>query len=200
MPLRVAIRDTSSIDDHAKLIRQQVEASLRDPDTRRLAAALVSGSYDWVTDPRGNRRVPVVPFHGRYYRVSADGRAPKACHNRDFTCEIVAIWNFLVLNVRYTADADGYDAYQDLRTTLESASADCDDFTIAFCALLRSVGFECAARIISQDGRSWAHIYPLVHHPGQNGWIALDATEDNKKPGWEFPNARAVVDFPMGEG
>jgi transglutaminase-like putative cysteine protease len=89
--------------------------------------------------------------------------------------------------------------YQDLRTTLTTASADCDDFTIAFCALLRTVGFQCAARIISLNGTSWAHVYPLCYNPDRSGWIALDVTENGKLPGWEFSGARAVRDFPMGD-
>lgn len=189
------IVETHSLEDHARLIREQVDRSLKDPQTRWLAAALAAGNYVWVNDPRTGEQVPAVRYHNRAYRVHPGS---PVCGPRDFACEVVSIWNFLVLNTKYVADADGYDTYQDLRTTLETGAGDCDDASVAFCALLRAIGFKCAIRIISQDGRYWSHVYPIVMIPGR-GWTALDITEKGKAPGWEFPHAKAVQDFPMGD-
>jgi len=193
VPLRVQLHETQSLADHARLIAQQVDASIMDPETRKLAVALASGTYGWVNLPDGRGRVvatPAVPYHNRVYRV-----VPKQCPARDDMCAVANVWNFLVLNVRYTGDIDQYDTYQDLRTTLESGGGDCDDFTIAFGALLRSLGFEVAQKIISIDGQYWAHVYPCVQ-VGER-WIALDATEDGKKMGWEFGRAKKAVAYPL---
>lgn len=190
------IEDTSSIEDHARLIQEQVEASLRDPQTRKLAASIVSGTYDWVRDPRTGVTVPAVKYHGRYYRAWYDSHPPGPCPPRDDVCALTALWNFMVMNVRYTPDVDGYDTYPDLRTMLESGAEDCDGFTVGFCALSRAAGYPCVARIISQDGKEWAHVYPLVQI--DRGWIPVDATEDGKMLGWEYPRPAAIVDFDMG--
>lgn len=202
MRLLSRVEDTNSIDDHARLIREQVDKSLEDPQTRKLALQIVSGTYDVVPDPFDGRPTAVVEYHGRGYRLAPPGAVPpRACGQRDVDCEIVAIWNFIVLNWRYTGDIDGYDTYQDLRTTLQIGGGDCDDATIAFCALLRAIGYPCVARIISIDGQHWAHVYPMVQRPRNGGWVALDATEDGKGPGWEFRGRAAHRDFLMsGEG
>lgn len=184
------------IEEHIALIRQVVQTSLADPASRALAAAIVSGSFDDGRDPRTGTSVPVISYHGRAYRGArswADARS--VCGMRDLLCEVTAIWNFLVLNVRYTQDQDGEDTYQTLRASLEGGAADCDDFAIAFAVLLHAVGFEdVIARVISLDGRAWAHIYPLVR-VDRHGWVVLDATEKGKPMGWEFGRARAKRDF-----
>lgn len=184
------------IERHVELIRRQINVSLEDPSTRLLASAIVSGNFDSRVDPRTGGSVPVVPYHDRWYRGAADWVNARAlCAMRDSMCEVTAIWNFVVLNIRYTGDQDGEDTYQSLRATLEMGAGDCDDMTIAFAALLKSIGFEhIVARIISLDGRSWAHIYPIVSVP-RVGAVALDATEPGKLPGWEFRRPAAKRDF-----
>jgi len=196
---RAAVWETDDqIEQHVQLMRRQVERSLADPSTRMLAAAIVSGNFDQGIDPRTGANVPVVPYHGRFYRGAKDwASAKQLCEMRDFMCEVNAIWNFVVMNIRYTGDQHGEDTYQTLRATLEAGAGDCDDMTIAFAALLKAVGFEeVIARIISLDGRAWAHVYPLVLIP-KRGWTALDATEKGKLPGWEFKGARAQRDFAL---
>jgi len=188
-----------SIDDLIMMIRKQIQLSIDDPATRVLAASLVSSSYQFTNSPVTGNPEPYVEFYGRKYYVTPEGHsAPRRCHARDFKCEIARIWEFVVLNVRYTADIDDADLYQDLRTILATRSGDCDDMTIVFCSLLRSVGFECAARVISLQGNSWDHIYPLVKNPKNGEWYALDATEDGKDLGWEFPSPVRTKDFDMG--
>lgn len=123
--MRQRVIETSSIQDHANAIREMVEVSLSDPETRKLAVALASGSYDWEADPRTGQRIPVVHYHNRGYRVSIGPNPPGICAPRDYRCEIIQVWNFVVLNVRYLSDADGFDDYQDLKTTLEAGGGDC---------------------------------------------------------------------------
>lgn len=188
-----------SIDDLIVMIRKQIQLSVDDPATRVLAASLVSSSYKFTESPTTGITEAYVDYYGSKYYVAPEGSPPpKRCKARDFKCEIARIWEFVVLNVRYTADIDDADLYQDVRTILATRSGDCDDMTIVFCSLLRSVGFECAARVISLRGDSWDHIYPLVKNPRDGSWYALDATEDSKDLGWEFPNPSRVKDFDMG--
>lgn len=195
MPLRLQIHETRSLSDHARLIARQVDKSLMDPATRKLAVALASGTHGFVNLPDGQGRLvstPVLEYHGRVYRV-----ASRQCKARDDVCVISNVWNFLVLNVRYTGDIDTYDTYQDLRTTLEAGGGDCDDFTIAFGALLRALGIRVVQKIISLDGNYWAHVYPVAEVNGKP--IPLDATEDGKRMGWEYPYAKTAVAFELQE-
>lgn len=184
------------LEEHVALIRRQIQQSLADPATRSLAGAIVSGSFDSMVDPRSGVSVPVVPFYGRWFRGAPSWEhARDVCGMRDYACEVTAIWNFIVLNVRYTQDQDGEDTYQTLRATLEMGAGDCDDMTIAFAALLKAVGFEqMTAEIVSLNGDTWDHIYPRVKLPGGR-WLALDATEKGKLPGWEFSWPAAKQSF-----
>lgn len=187
-------------EELAALIKDAIDVSLEDPETRKLAGSLASGSCDWITDPRSGQRVAAVKYHRRWYRVAAPGQEPiRVCRSRDDQCAIINIWNFAVLNIRYTDDMDMADTYQDLRTTLETGVGDCDDYTTVFCALFRALGYQCAARIISVDGHAWQHVYPMVRLP-TGKWMALDATEMGNGPGWQYPHIAARIDFDMGEG
>lgn len=115
-----------TLKEHVALIRRQIGLSLEDPATRFLAGALVSGNFDSAKDHRSGQMVPVVPFHGRFYRGASDWEAARSvCGMRDYLCEVTAIWNFIVLNVRYTQDQDGEDTYQTVRATLEMGAGDC---------------------------------------------------------------------------
>lgn len=188
------------LEQHVILMRRQVERSLVDPSTRMLASAVISGNFDNVVDPRTGQSVPAVPYHGRWYRGAPSWEhAAQLCAARDFACEVRALAAFMISNVRYQADADGEDTYADLRTTLEFGGGDCDDMTIAFAALLKSVGYEnVVARIISLDGAEWCHVYPLVQLPTRDKpWICLDITEPSKPFGWQYPNFVAHRDFAL---
>lgn len=187
-----------SLDNHIELIRRQVGLSLQDPETRSLAVAVVSGAFDQYNDPRfGN--VPAVPFHGRMYRGAQSWASARAiCAARDDRCEITQLWNFWVLNCRYLQDVVDQDTYATIRATLESGGGDCDDFTVGMAALAGAVGYHSIARVISVHGQTWDHIYPVIKT--RSGWVALDATEKGKLPGWEYPNPAAKRDFALTGG
>jgi len=189
---------SNNIAEHATLLRRQVELGLNDPATRVLAGAIVSGNFDSAHDPRTGQSVPVVPYHGRWYRGAKDwASARQLCAARDYGCEVTAIWNFVVLNIRYTQDQADEDTYSTLRASLEAGAEDCDGMTIAFATLLKAVGFESVlARIISLHGDSWDHVYPVVNVP-RAGWMALDATEKGWLPGKEFKGYAEKRDFAL---
>lgn len=183
----------NSLDAHLRDIKRQVDRSLADPETIQLAGRLVSGKYDMTRDARTGKVVPVVLAWGQYLRAPDGG----ACGMRDAYCEIQKMWDFLVLNVRYTFDQQEVDTFKTLKETLSSGAEDCDGFVIAFAALLKSVGFQVVARVISSDGKTWDHIYALVGCPHDNPkkWIPLDPTVQGATPGWEYPNAHARKDY-----
>lgn len=188
------------LPSHIDLIRKSATDSMIDGETISLARALTSSSFDQVWDQRANSGtgalVPAVPYHGRYYRGAESWAAASAiCGYRDRMCEVNQIWNFLVLNVRYTQDVRARDTYATLRAALEAGAEDCDGMTICFAALLGAIGYPVKARVISIDGASWDHIYPLVGI--KSTWVPLDITERAKLPGWEFARAAKRVDFPM---
>lgn len=185
--------------NHIKLMRRQVTRSLEDPETRSLAVAITSGSFDSAYDPRTGERVPVIPFHGRLYRGAQSWQAAHVCRMRDEQCEINSVWNFVVLNCRYLQDARGQDTYATLRGTLEAGGGDCDDFTVVFASLLGAVGYPVAASVISVHGGTWDHVYACAK-TRKGRWVPLDPTEPGKHPGWQYPRPAARENFMLTEG
>lgn len=187
-----------SLDQHMKLISRQVERSMRDPETRQLAVKIVSGAFDYVSDPRTGERVPIITAWGKRFRAPESGLDIRA---RDDEAEIIAMWDFVVLNVRYVYDPVDVDTFATAKHTLDAGGGDCDDGVILFAALLKSIGFRVIARVIAtkQDPQSWVHTYALVGVPKDNpdSWITLDWTVARATPGWEYPGVAAHEDFEM---
>jgi len=186
----------SSLEKHLALMKRQVKRSLEDPETVQLANRLVSNRYDYMNDPESGKRIVVVKAWGDYYRAPTTA----ACKARDASCEIVKMWDFAVLNLRYTYDPADTDTFRTVKESLQGGGTDCDDYVIFFASLLGAIGFtSVGARVISEDGQSWGHVYALVGCPHNNPqrWIALDPTVAGVQPGWEFPRARARRDFEL---
>jgi hypothetical protein len=194
--------ETQDIESHMELIRRMVERSLHDGETRQLAVRLVSQRYDAVTDPRTGEPIAVVEAWGRHFT------APDLalCEQGDDECELAVLWAFLVHNVRYTYDPDGTDTFATLKQSLLAGGGDCDDQTIAMCALARAIGFsECYARVVSLDGEQWSHVYPVVglNKDGKGDLVAFDMTVPGKLPGWEVnggPRKRGKNNVLVGRG
>jgi hypothetical protein len=184
-----------NLDGHMALMRKQIEESLKDPETIQLAGKIVSGSYDWVEDPRTGRRVQVIEQWGKRFW------APElqVCPPKDDACELAFFWTFLVQNMRYSYDPDSADLFRTLKQALIAGTEDCDGQTIAMCVLARAVGFtSCWARVISTTGENWEHVYPIIGCPkdAPQIYIPLDQTVAGKPPGWQADFA-AHADFPM---
>lgn len=178
------------------LMKQQVDQSLLDPETRQLAVKLISGSFDYIRDPRTGRQIQVVEAWGKYFH------APqlRVCPPKDDACELAFIWTFLVNNMRYTYDPDNADTFVTLKQSLLAGGGDCDDQTIAICSLARAVGFTaCFARVVSTTGEQWEHVYPIIGCPKDNPtvFIPLDMTVPGKPPGWQVEQVAEVRDFEM---
>ena len=185
----------ASLDDHMRIIQRQVKRSLADPETVQLARRIVSGRYDYVRDPATGKQVAVVKAWGSHYRAPPG----RACAPRDAACEIRKIWDFVVLNLRYTFDPQDPDTFSTVKESLDAGGGDCDDSTVMFAALLKAIGFSVVARVISTDGSKWEHVFAIVgcSHDNPTKWCPLDPTVDGVQLGWMFPNPRASRDFPM---
>lgn len=126
--------------------------------------------------------------------------AVRGCPERDDWCEVQAIYWAFRNHGRYTGDVREIDTYQTLRRTWELGIYDCDDATIGLMALLLSAGFRAGAKIISQDGKTYNHVYAVVELPRSNVTtfnrrvIPLDATVPSAVPGWEPPRSQRKLE------
>lgn len=126
---------------------------------------------------------------------------PRACHARDYTCELKAIFQFTVQNVRYVRDIVGVDTFSAPLRTLQMGAEDCDGHATLNAALAMAIGYKAKVRITSNRGITWDHIYCLVEVPKSSRWIAIDTTlartqADFSRFGIEPPRAK-FRDFPM---
>lgn len=189
--------ETRNLDEHVGLIKRQVEKSLVDPETRQLAVQIVSCAFDYAKDRRRNGdEVAVVEAWGKKFRIPNPDVCPRA---RDARGEITAVWNFVVANFRYVYDPTETDFFATAKYSLEAGGGDCDDATIVFAALLKSLGFYVAARVVSTKSNpgSWVHVYPIVGFPKDNPreWIALDMTVEGFKPGDQYNEIARHQDY-----
>lgn len=195
---RTTVWESEDLADHCQLIARQVQKSLEDPETRKLAVKIAGHRPDSYINENGVA-VPIVEAWGLQLYLPPVGASPCAAQND--VCEIQAVWNFLVANVRYVLDPDGYDLFCTLRRTLEAGSGDCDDMCIAFASLLRALGFaNVFARVVSTDGKRWAHVYPVVALPKSGSIrriVPLDITVAGSVPGWQFKGISHQADYKL---
>ncbi|NJN63472.1 MAG: transglutaminase domain-containing protein [Acidobacteria bacterium] len=110
---------------------------------------------------------------------------------KDTAAEIVAIFEGMRRDVRYTSDVAGVDTYANPRRTLEHRAGDCDDYSALGCAALMSIGIPCRLKVIrTKDSSTWNHIYIEAGSPKDrpSRWIPLDASV-NVRAGWEAPRS-----------
>ena len=195
LPINQRMWTTRSLDEHVGLIKRQVDRSLSDGETRRLAVRIVSGTFDHVRDSRSGKEQVVVRAFGRNFLAPGG----KVCKPRDEECEIEKIWDFVVLNVRYVYDPAEVDTFVTLKETLLMGGGDCDDSVVAFAALLKAIGFQIIGRVIStqDDPDRPVHIYPLVGLPKDNPkrWVPLDMTVAGATPGWQYEGIAQKADY-----
>jgi transglutaminase-like putative cysteine protease len=110
--------------------------------------------------------------------VAIARQVTRACPARDGMCELQAIYRFVVENVRYTGDVAKVDTFAGPLRVLQMGGGDCDEHMIVNAALAIANGFTAKARITSNHGTTWDHIYCMVGLPkGRNQqWIPLDST------------------------
>src|SRR5215470_5150092 len=106
---------------------------------------------------------------------------------KDRAGEVLALFDWVRRNIRYTRDIFRTELLHSARRMLELRAGDCDDLTILLGAMLMSTGHP--VRLVLAGFRknrphAYTHIYPQVNVGGR--WIAIDATVD-KPIGWEPP-------------
>lgn len=145
---------------------------------------------DAAFDPR------IAPTDGgglRDPRMRAMGlEVTRGCPPRNDVCELEAVYEFVKRNVRYTGDITMKDTYQSAWRTLQMAGGDCDDHVTACAVLAGENGFQAKARITSNTGDSWDHIYCLAGVPkhAPRKWIVLDTTLPGNRFGQQPPFAK----------
>jgi hypothetical protein len=125
-------------------MRRLIQKGKQDPEIHELAATIV-------------RRV--APYDGSTAVATAEARA---------------IFDAALRNLRFTRDVHGNEALHAARDIVRLGIADCDDFTILICSLLKTVGADCRIITIATDpDGEFCHVYPEVEINGR--WIAMDA-------------------------
>lgn len=175
--------------DHGVATIQTVErmcelvlASRDGPATQATAAYLAGRS----------RRPPAVAASGSARAGSGEPRALRRCR---------AVWWWLRRSMRFVHDQEALASLLNLGDEMElliqpelvfrmqRPFGDCDDFTMAGCALLLNLGLEAEIVIMAVDPAEpwrWSHVFPQAVLPcGRR--FALDATPHAQYPGWIVP-------------
>lgn len=135
--------------------------------------------------------------------ISIARQVTRACPGRDGMCELRAIYQFVVENVRYSGDVSKVDTFSGPLRTLQMGAEDCDGMSLINAALALANGFQAKVRITSNRGITWDHIYCMAGYPKgrMDRLIALDTTlarsrTDFSRFGQEPPRAK-FQDFTM---
>jgi len=101
--------------------------------------------------------------------------------------EVLALFEWVHDNIRYTRDIFRVELLHSARRMLELRAGDCDDMTILLGSMLVSTGHP--VRLVLAGFRRnrphvYSHVYPEVNVNGR--WIAIDASTD-RPIGWAPP-------------
>ena len=91
--------------------------------------------------------------------------------------EVVALFDWVKKNIRYTRDIFRTELLHSARRMLELRAGDCDDMTILLGAMLMSTGHPVRLALAGfrpHKPHAYSHIYLEVNVRG--GWLALDPT------------------------
>lgn len=157
----------ADIDDKVGYLEDEIQRGKRNKDIAIIAAEVLSKKKDgkWV-----------IP-------------------ERDWRGEVVALFNYVRENVRYTRDVEGVEVFRRPGRTLELKIGDCDDSTILLGSLLGAVGYPLMIRIVGlKPSREFQHVYLAVglppHRPIE--WMPLDPSRP-EAAGWEVPQSRVSI-------
>lgn len=180
--------------DYAAVLRAHNVSSLE--DRVRLIRKLI-----WWGETAFDKRMPASAGGGVHdARLRALGlEVTRGCPPRNDLCELKSIYDFVRMNVRYTGDVSMKDTFQSPWRTFQMVGGDCDDHVGANACLAIENGFQAKARITSNTGESWDHIYCLAGVPkhAPRKWVILDTT----LPGDRFnqqPHFEKHRDFDLG--
>lgn len=94
-------------------------------------------------------------------------------------------------SVSYVKDIKEY--WQSPAETLKKSEGDCEDFTILLGAAALRLGILTRYKVVSTNGETWDHIYPLLYEPSNKTWHAADATLDNIRLGRECQHLTEAI-------
>ena len=94
-------------------------------------------------------------------------------------------------SVTYVKDIKEY--WQSPAQTLEKGQGDCEDFTILLGSAALRLGILTRYKVVSTNGETWDHIYPLLYEASNKRWYAADATLDNIRLGRECQHLTEVT-------
>ena len=100
--------------------------------------------------------------------------------------EIVAVWDWVRTEVRYTFDPRGIERFQTADRTLDTRHGDCDDQATLVASLLASIGHEAAIFLCDTNPFAVGRIshavagarLPKPRAPWGRKWIILETTKD----------------------
>lgn len=149
------------------------------------------GTAEWVEAVKGSLLDPEMRRIGLL--------VTEKCPPRKDLCELKAVFDFIVMNVRYTGDIAGRDTFSSAWRTLQYGGEDCDGHAVLGCVLAMENGFATKFRITSNTGATWDHIYAVAgvpkHQPTK--WIPLDTTMGPGHFG-QNPRQKKHKDFLVG--
>jgi len=87
-------------------------------------------------------------------------------------------------SVTYVKDIKEH--WQSAPETLKKGEGDCEDYTILLGATALRLGILTRYKVVSTNGQTWDHIYPLLYDASSKRWQAADGTfRDNIRLGRE---------------
>jgi transglutaminase-like putative cysteine protease len=105
---------------------------------------------------------------------------------------LCALFVFVRDFIRYQRDVVEAESLSTAAEVLAQGFGDCDDKTVALCAMAGAVGFPTAlAALAFRRGGPFTHVIALAWLDDA-GWIPLDPTEPHAM-GWQPPDARELL-------
>lgn len=209
---RMRILSGSQVDDRIKVMFGQVYKSIRHPLTRTLAVQMVlaAGCPGQNQGPYDKKKIDECQVQAIYDACKSNGVYMGDIRDLDTyqtvqrTTELGMTPSPILAAVvpqfrsqikqMYEADLRGLLGTDPNPQQTAQFVFDCDDGTILMDALLISIGFRAGAKTISEDGRVFGHVYPVVELPryvaGPRSIVPLDLTEYEAYPGWEPPKSQ----------
>lgn len=113
--------ETATLEEHAALIKRQVDRSLEDPELVQLAKHIAAGKPD--AGRRHQGQTTITAWGNRYVLPLCD--APAVTEEQEARLISTRIWNFFVSNWTYLEDPPSFDHFSTARYGLDArASAD----------------------------------------------------------------------------
>lgn len=214
--------ETETLQEHVALIKRQVDRSLDDPETHILCEKIIQHEPGKGGIVRAWGQQLILP------EVSRDpgDYSLDELHSRRIWNFVVTNWSYiedppgfdLFATLRYnlcarqhadklerlTVDAptrEMLDAHiRRLRSVRTAGAGDCDDASVVIASLHRAAGFQTVrARVVSIDGVSFGHVYPVVAWPRTRPTksVPMDPTVKGAVPGWEYEASKVVEDLEL---